>query len=40
MVKARHIEEKKLGATTDEGRALIAFRDLTDMENPFFRYSY
>lgn len=39
-VKARDLVEKGLTTTSEEERAFIGFRDLTDMENPFFKYSY
>jgi hypothetical protein len=38
--KARNlIATGKINAT-DEERSEMAFRDLTDIENPFFRYTY
>ena len=39
-VKARRLAEQGLGATGEEEMALMAFRDLTDLENPFFTYTY
>lgn len=39
-VKVRDLAEKGLVAATEEERALMGFRDLTDMENPYFRYTY
>ena len=39
-VKARDVVEKGLGAATEEERALMGFQDLTDVENPYFRYTY
>ena len=39
-VKARNVVEKGLEGTSEEERALMGFKDLTDVENPFFRYTY
>ena len=39
-VKAKNVREKGLGDASEEEKALMAFRDLTDMENPFFKYTY
>jgi len=39
-VKARNAAEQGLDATSEEEKALMGFRDLTDTENPFFRYTY
>jgi hypothetical protein len=39
-VKAREMIDKGYENTSEQERAVMAFRDLTDMENPFFRYTY
>jgi hypothetical protein len=39
-VKARNLIEKGLEETSEEEKALIGFKDMTDLENPFFRYTY
>jgi hypothetical protein len=38
-VKAKRVAEKGLAATAEE-KALMGFQDMTDMENPYFRYTY
>jgi hypothetical protein len=39
-LKERKEVELGLADASEDERALTAFKDLTDMENPFFKYSY
>jgi hypothetical protein len=39
-LKERKIIENGLQNVSEEEKALAGFRDLTDLENPWFRYSY
>ncbi|KAH8647659.1 MFS allantoate transporter [Xylariales sp. PMI_506] len=39
-IKERKIVENGLQNTSEEEKALAGFRDMTDIENPWFRYSY
>lgn len=38
--KATRAAEIESQGVTEQERALAGFKDLTDMENPFFKYSY
>lgn len=38
--KAKELAQKGLENASDEEKAEMAFKDLTDIENPFFKYIY
>lgn len=38
--KERHMVEFGQNEASEEERAMSGFKDLTDVENPFFRYTY
>lgn len=38
--KENALRETGQGGASEEERSVMAFKDLTDLENPFFRYSY
>jgi len=39
-LKDKKAAEMRLQKESVEEKALMGFKDLTDIENPFFRYSY
>lgn len=38
-LKAKALSESSYGQLNEEEKALTGFKDLTDLQNPFFRYS-
>jgi len=40
MILARENKKRDAAPVNEEERAKLAFQDLTDMENPYFRYVY